>query len=88
MCGCDGRTKCEVHRYEARQVAGSQAPQSDDQITIDRAKTRQRVAKFLFPSERDSPWAEREWDMPQHCNQAPWLRRADKLLTVAAGEEG
>jgi hypothetical protein len=48
---------------------------------------RERLARHLFLSERTDEWAPREWDMPQHVNQEPWLRRADELLAVIAGQE-
>lgn len=49
---------------------------------------RQRLARHLFLAERTDEWAPREWDLPQHVNQEPYLRRADALLAVITGKEG
>jgi len=48
---------------------------------------RKRLARHLFLSERTDEWAPREWDMPQHVNQEPYLRRADAMLAVITGQE-
>jgi len=48
---------------------------------------RERLARHLFLSERTDEWAPREWDMPQHVNQEPYLRRADAMLAVITGQE-
>jgi hypothetical protein len=57
-------------------------------ITINRAEARQRLARRLYLSKYPgSEFAPREWSMPQHVNQEPYLRQADELLAIAAGEK-
>ncbi|MEU7170269.1 hypothetical protein ABZ949_02105 [Micromonospora tulbaghiae] len=47
---------------------------------------RERLARHLYLTEHADEWADREWDLPQHVNQEPYLRRADAILAVITGK--
>ncbi|MER7331741.1 MULTISPECIES: hypothetical protein [unclassified Micromonospora] len=57
----------------------------DDAAGIHR-DARQRLARHLYLSEHTDEWAPRQWDLPSHVNQEPYLRRADALLAVINGQ--
>ncbi|MFI1194119.1 hypothetical protein ACH4T9_12790 [Micromonospora sp. NPDC020750] len=82
LCAPVGLMKRELAAHAGRLVQAAY----DDAASINR-DARQRLARHLFLSERTDEWAPREWDLPQHVNQKPYLRRADALLAVITGKE-
>ncbi|MFD6565440.1 hypothetical protein [Micromonospora profundi] len=73
---------------EAMEQAHDATPQRLDTVSrLVAPDARERLARHLFLSERTDEWAPREWDMPQHVNKEPYLRRADALLAVITGQE-
>lgn len=72
---------------EAMEYAHNSVPQRLDTVSrLVAPDARERLARHLFLSERTDEWASREWDMPQHVNKEPYLRRADVLLAVITGK--
>ncbi|MEU0078483.1 hypothetical protein ABZY58_11355 [Micromonospora tulbaghiae] len=82
-----GENYLPVHDLEQDLVAyaGELVRVSYDDAGIQR-DARQRLARHLYLTEHTDEWAPRMWDLPQHVNQEPYLRRADAILAVITGK--